>query len=163
MKPRPATLLAPLLACIAVGCNGAGYSEADTRLRDGGSVHALVLADPQGDVVHLSDGAETLFGHRRGSVLGGPVDRIIPPDYREDHWAGFHAAMAAGESKLDGAAMSLPVLCADGAVRSFPAKFTLLTAARGETVGVLVTFSPREGSEEPFGPVLGVDGSDARP
>ena len=56
-------------------------------------------------------------GLSQSSVLGKTLDVIVPEDFRERHWAGFHRAMASGSSFIDGQAAILPVLCGDGQVR----------------------------------------------
>jgi hypothetical protein len=50
--------------------------------------------------------------------------------------------MASGTARFEGDAANIPVLCADGAVRRWPGRFTLIRDARGRPAGaaaVLVT------------------------
>lgn len=95
---------------------------------------ALVVTDRDG-VIRLWDGdAEALIGHAASDVLGRSVDVLVPPDYRERHWAGFNTAMTSGAGRFEGRPASIPVLCADGAVRRFPGRFTLVRDASGRVV-----------------------------
>jgi len=44
---------------------------------------ALLVADPRGKVVALNPEAERLFGWSEAELLGEPLDRLIPPRFRE--------------------------------------------------------------------------------
>jgi PAS domain S-box-containing protein len=96
---------------------------------------ALVMTDAEGVIRYWSDGAQALTGHPAATAVGGSLDLIVPPDYRERHWAGFRAAMASGTAKFEGGSANIPVLCADGIVRRWPGRFTLIRDARGRAVG----------------------------
>lgn len=114
-------------------------------------VTALVVADADGMICYWNRGAEALTGHRAAAAVGSSLDLIVPADYRPRHWAGFRAAMASGSATFEGASANVPVLCADGAVRRWPARFTLIRDARGIPAGaaaVLVT--PAEGDPPLF-------------
>ena len=109
-------------------------------------VTALVVADADGMICYWNRGAEALTGHQAAAAVGSSLDLIVPTDYRQRHWSGFRAAMASGSASFEGASANIPVLCADGAVRRWPARFTLIRDARGTPAGaaaVLVT--PAEG------------------
>jgi PAS domain S-box-containing protein len=116
--------------------------------------HAVVMTDPNGIIRHWSTGAQQLFGHTPAEAIGRSLDLIVPPEFREKHWAGLHHAAATGEMKLDRAATNVPVLCSDGTTRPFPGRFVFLQGARGDVVGFAGLFSERAGEEEAFGPVL---------
>jgi hypothetical protein len=50
--------------------------------------------------------------------------------------------MASGQTRFEGAAANIPVLCADGITRRWPGRFTVIRDARGRPAGaaaVLVT------------------------
>ena len=44
--------------------------------------------------------------------------------------------MASGTALFEGGAANIPMLCADGAVRRWPGRFTLIRDARGRPAGV---------------------------
>jgi PAS domain S-box-containing protein len=114
-------------------------------------VTALVVADADGMICYWNRGAEALTGHPAAAAVGSSLDLIVPPAYRERHWSGFGAAMASGSVRFEGASANIPVLCADGAVRRWPGRFTLIRDARGTPAGaaaVLVT--PADGDPPLF-------------
>jgi PAS domain S-box-containing protein len=117
---------------------------------------AIVVSDTEGYIRHWSDGAVRLFGYAAIEAEGQTLDLIVPRELRTRHWQGFRQAMRGGESKMDGAAINLPVLCKDGTVRTFPARFVFLRDARNHPVGAVGIYCTPEGSEQPFGPILGV-------
>jgi len=118
------------------------------------TTHAIVMADTEGHIVHWNAEAQRLFGYTPDEALGQSLDLIVPPAFRDRHWAGFHKAIATGICNLDRATTNIPVQCKDGAVQPFPGRFVFLQAARGEVVGVLGLYSERAGSETPFGPIV---------
>ncbi|MCU4185961.1 PAS domain S-box protein [Acidiferrimicrobium sp. IK] len=96
---------------------------------------AMILVDRDGVIVAFAGDAEALTGHAPAPVVGRDLDVIVPPDYRERHWAGFRAAMQSGVARAEGMGAAIPVMCADGDTRRFPARFTLVRDARGRAVG----------------------------
>ena len=118
-------------------------------------VRAIVVADTDGMIVHWNDGAQVLLGHAAADAVGQSLDLIVPDDFRERHWAGFHRAMSTGECKLDRPAAHLPVKCADGAVNVFPARLVFLTDAHDRAAGALGIFEAPDGVTQPFSPVVG--------
>jgi PAS domain S-box-containing protein len=95
----------------------------------------MVVVGADGVITSWNRAAEDLTGHPAAAAVGSSLDLIVPPEYRQRHWAGFHAAMASGKARSEGAAANIPVLCADGAVRRWPARFTLIRDARGQPAG----------------------------
>ena len=83
--------------------------------------------------------------------MGQPLDLIVPPEYRQRHWAGFRAAVASGTARFEGGCANIPVLCADGSVRRWPGRFTLLRDARGQPAGAAaVLVVPADGDPPLF-------------
>lgn len=111
---------------------------------------AVIVADRSGIIRSWDDGATALFGHRPKNAVGASLDLIVPPEHRERHWAGFHRAMETGDCPLDRATINLPVVCADGTVAAFPARFTFLVDAHGRAAGAAGIYAPRTGDEQPF-------------
>ena len=101
--------------------------------------HAVMAVDTEGRITAWDDGAEELFGHDRASVLGQPVDIIIPPHLRDAHWRGFRRAMAA--PVVRDRAADLPVLCADGSRRYFAGRLLVLSDAFGVAVGATAIYT----------------------
>lgn len=112
---------------------------------------AVVLVDPTGTIEYWSTGATRLFGH--DNAVGRTLDLIVPDEFRERHWSGFHRAMSTGESPISGGRLNIPIGCADGEVRSFPSTFSLLWDGHGRPVGAIGIWSDRRGDEQPFSPI----------
>ena len=112
--------------------------------------HAVVAADVQGRIRHWNEGAEQLFGHRADEALGRSLDLVVPEHLREAHWAGFHRAMAHPEVK--DLAADLPVLCADGEVRTYAGRLLVISDGLGTALGAAAVYAS-EGSTgvAPFG------------
>ena len=115
---------------------------------------AVVLVDTDGIIVGWTAALERLLGHRRDVALGSTLDLIVPSEFRERHWAGFHRATAAGTSWIDGAAAVLPVLCGDGQVRTFAGRLSLVRDAANRVVGAIGTYCVIEDVTETL-PALG--------
>lgn len=116
-------------------------------------VRAIVVADTDGVIVHWSNGAEQLFGHSRADAVGESLDLVVPDDFRDRHWAGFHRAMSTGECKLDRAVTHLPVKCAGGGVNVFPARFVFLSDPHDRPAGALAIYEAPDGVTQPFSPI----------
>jgi PAS domain S-box-containing protein len=111
---------------------------------------ALVVVNREGVILLWAGDAEDLTGHTTGEVVGHSLDVIVPPQYRERHWRGFRAAMESGTARVEGAGASIPVLCGDGSIRRFPARFTLVRDARGRAVGAAAAVSESRPDDPPF-------------
>jgi PAS domain S-box-containing protein len=109
---------------------------------------AVVMVDTVGVIRYWSAGASALFGHP--DSVGQTLDVIVPAEFRDRHWEGFHRAMASGESPVSGGRLNIPVRCHDGTVRSFPGTFTVLWDGHGRPIGALGSWTERRGDEQPF-------------
>jgi PAS domain S-box-containing protein len=107
-----------------------------------------------GVIQSWSPGAEQLLGLSQSSVVGKTLDVIVPEDFRERHWAGFHRAMASGSSFIDGQAAILPVLCGDGQVHHLAGRLSLLKDPTGRAVGAMAIYMSSTGLESQL-PVIG--------
>src|SRR3954468_24658817 len=112
----------------------------DVEASAGESFQALVIVDRGGIIRYWNEGASRLTGHRPDVVVGQSLDVIVPAQYREKHWNGFHAAMGSGVSKFEGLSANIPFLQADGEVRRCPGRFTLIRDARGQPAGAAAAF-----------------------
>src|SRR4051812_29823346 len=59
---------------------------------------AVVIAGADGTIVFWNDAAGRLFGWSASEAVGRSVDLIIPQQHRDPHWAGYHRAMATGQT-----------------------------------------------------------------
>jgi PAS domain S-box-containing protein len=112
------------------------------------------MVDASGASQSWSPGAEELLGHSLASVLGKTLDVIVPEEFRQRHWAGFHRAMASGTSFIDGQAAILPVLCGDGQVHHLAGRLSLLRDPSGQVVGAMAIYTSSAGLDSQL-PVLG--------
>jgi PAS domain S-box-containing protein len=117
-------------------------------------VYAIVLSDEQGLIRHWSSGAEQLFGFSAAEAEGQSLDIIVPEPFRARHWQGFRKAVESGKCDSDRAATNLPVLCKDGTVRVFPARFMFLQDPRNRVIGAMGLYAIPQGTEKPFGPIV---------
>jgi PAS domain S-box-containing protein len=101
---------------------------------------ALVLAEPSGVIRAWNSGAEALFGHRAADAIGQTLDLIVPPEFRERHWAGYRAAMAAGDGNVDHGAFNIPALHRDGTVMRVAVRLNVLHDARNRATGAMAVF-----------------------
>jgi nitric oxide dioxygenase len=118
---------------------------------------ALVRSDLEGLISEWDAGAEAFFGYTREEAIGESLDLIVPEEFRERHWTGFNNAIASGICRMDRATTNVPVRCKDGQIRAFPGRFVFLQDARDSVVGVIGLYAKRQGSEEPFGPIIPLD------
>ena len=113
-----------------------------------------MVVDNEGVIRFWSDGARHLFGHDSTAALGRTLDVIVPIEFRQRHWNGFHRAVEAQKSNIDGLAAALPVLCADGCVRQFAGRLSLVRDPTGRVVGAMATYCEMCANTEGL-PILG--------
>ena len=104
------------------------------------SEQALVIADRQGVVRYWDSQATAFFGHTERVAVGSSLDIIVPEEFRARHWRGFHRAWEHGIDDNPRVAV-LPVLCADGQVRRFPARLLPMKGPRGDLVAIAGIYS----------------------
>jgi PAS domain S-box-containing protein len=114
----------------------------------------VVMADSAGTICFWSTGAEKIFGCTREQALGQTLDLIVPPEYRQAHWRGFHSAMASGVVGAEGQAVPFPVQRRDGETTPLRGRLSLLREPEGAVVAAVVVFqnSERQSREKSRGP-----------
>jgi PAS domain S-box-containing protein len=101
---------------------------------------AIVIADVTGVIRFWSPGAEKAFGHTAENAVGQTLDLIVPAEFRDAHWRGFHRAIVAGSAAAEGQPNQFPVLGADGNTRTTPGRLALLRAGDQRVIGAMVIF-----------------------
>jgi PAS domain S-box-containing protein len=97
---------------------------------------ALILADREGLIRRWNAAAAQVFGHSAEDAIGQSLDLIIPERFREQHWTGFHRALADGETKYRGQA--LPTRSErNGEAIYVELTFAMVHDSSGAVVGVL--------------------------
>ena len=102
--------------------------------------NAVIIADLDGVIRFWSPGAETAFGHPAERAVGRTLDLIVPPEFRESHWAGFRRALATGAAEAEGQRTPFPVLHASGGVEEQPGRLTLVRQPQGRVIAAMVVF-----------------------
>jgi PAS domain S-box-containing protein len=111
---------------------------------------ALVFADSSGIVRIWNSAAESLFGHRAAEAIGQTLDLLVPPEYRARHWAGFRAAMAAGDGNIDHSSFSIPALHRNGTVFRVEVRLLVVHDSRNRVVGAMAVLSPADDRAPPL-------------
>ena len=97
---------------------------------------AIIFADAAGAVRLWNAAAQKLFGYAASEVLGGSLDVIIPPRFRDAHWRGFRSAIDSGTTKYAGRALTTRAVHQDG--RTLYVDLTFALIREGEAIiGVL--------------------------
>ena len=96
---------------------------------------ALIYADRAGNIVRWNQASCTLFGYSAQEALGASLDIIIPEHLRGPHWAGFHAAIDSGGTKLQGRPTLTRAAHKDGRKLYVEMTFALVTEPGGTAVG----------------------------
>lgn len=111
---------------------------------------AIVFAEPSGVVRSWNSGAEALFGHPAADAIGQTLDLIVPPEYRERHWAGFRTIMAATDGKIDRASVNVPALHRDGTIMRVAVRLLLIHDARNRVAGAMAVFAADDDTAPPL-------------
>jgi PAS domain S-box-containing protein len=102
---------------------------------------ALVMADRRGRIVYWSPGATTLFGYSAETMVGKAASALVPAAFRRRHTAGWRAAWATGALEPSRTVM-IPVVCADGATRTYASYVFPIRDPHGDLVAVCAAWSP---------------------
>jgi PAS domain S-box-containing protein len=98
---------------------------------------ALIYADRLGIIRVWSAGAARVFGYTATEALGQSLDIIVPERFRQAHWDGFHAALAAGATKYSGKAMTTRAVNKDGEKVYVEMSFGIVRDQAGAVVGAV--------------------------
>jgi PAS domain S-box-containing protein len=108
-----------------------------------GDTHiAVIVADAGGMIRAWNAGAAAIFGHAAEVALTHRVDLVVPPDYRDMHWAGFNRTMGTSWSGHD-AWSDIDGLHQDGSSIALQVLLTPLRRTDGLVRGVLAMFRLR--------------------
>jgi PAS domain S-box-containing protein len=101
---------------------------------------ALVVVNQNGEIVLLNGQAEKEFGYDRKELIGQPVEKLMPRQYRENHPKQRQAYATHPQARPMGQDLDLLGLRKDGT--EFPIEVSLSTMETDE--GILVTASVRD-------------------
>lgn len=100
---------------------------------------AVIFADREGVIRLWNARAEQMFGYAPVEVIGKSLDLIIPQHLRAAHWQGYHRAIAAGRTRLDGKPMLTRATHKDGSKLYVELAFGIVSDARHGVLGALAT------------------------
>jgi len=100
---------------------------------------AVILADRTGHIRFWNTGAEVIFGHSAAEVAGHRVDLVVPPAYREMHWAGFNRTVGTRWTGHD-AWGDIEGLHKSGELVALQVLLTPMRSANGVVEGVFAMF-----------------------
>jgi PAS domain S-box-containing protein len=114
---------------------------------------AVIFADPSGVIQYWNSGMTELFGFGSDEAVGATLDLIVPPDYRERHWIGYRAAMAAADGVVDHDSFNVPALHKDGRTIRAEVHLNVIHDSRGHVVGAFSAFAPDQGPADSIEPL----------
>ncbi len=97
---------------------------------------AVIVTDPQGDIVLWNPAATHLFGFTADEVMGRSMDLIIPERQRERHWEGYRKTMSTGQTRYGHDLLRVPALHKDGRTLSIAFTVALLPSAAGTPAAI---------------------------
>lgn len=98
---------------------------------------AILITDPQGNIVLWNPGAEAIFGYTAEEAVGQPLDLIIPERLRTRHWEGFRGTMTTGLSRYGAKdLLAVPALRRDGSQISCEFSIVPMRGSDGSLVGM---------------------------
>lgn len=99
------------------------------------SADAIIYADREGIIRLWNLAAERLFGFDAGQAVGQSLDLIIPERLRAPHWAGYHRAIAAGQTQHAGKPTLTKALHSSGETRYVEMSFAVISDPAEGVVG----------------------------
>jgi PAS domain S-box-containing protein len=124
-------------------------SEAQFRALFEFSPDAIIASDPQGHITELNARVESMFGYRRGELLGQSIDVLVPERFRHAHPTQRKEYHAAARVRPMGAGLQLYGRRKDGS--EFPADIMLgpvETAGRRVILSVIRDLTEKREAEE---------------
>ena len=97
---------------------------------------ALIVADLKGVIQIWNKKAESMFKIKKVDAIDKSLDIIIPVHLRNAHWAGFHRAISADNTRLHGEPVRTKALLGDGSTTFVDMAFSLTHDEDGHLVGV---------------------------
>jgi protein-histidine pros-kinase len=104
---------------------------------------AMVIVDGQGLIVLVNSQAVRLFGWARDELLGQPIETLVPPRYRGDHFKSRNGFFDRPKMRRMGAGLELQGLRRDGS--EFPVEISLSPIETED--GLLVASAIRDASD----------------
>jgi adenylylsulfate kinase len=100
---------------------------------------AIIFADREGIIRLWNSRAEEMFGYAAAEATGKSLDLIIPQHLRAAHWQGYHRAIAAGRTRLEGKPMLTRAMHKDGGKLYVELAFGIVSDKQHAILGALAT------------------------
>lgn len=115
--------------------------QSEVRLREvfEAVLHGLVVVDRLGRIEIVNRQLEILFGYPREELIGKPIDRLMPPRFRDGHQNLFLSYLAEPSARTMAARRELYGVRRDGT--EFPIEIGLNPVRSGELIHVLATIT----------------------
>ncbi len=104
---------------------------------------SVIITDTEGQIVLVNAQSEKLFGYQRESLVGQPVEMLLPDRFREQHVGHRRGYVSGAKARPMGLGLELFGLRSDGA--EFPVAISLSPVETDE--GMLVISSIRDVTE----------------
>ena len=102
---------------------------------------AIVISNADGMIELWSEGASRLFGYPASEAIGRKLDIVVPPDLRENHWKGFHAAMSRGAANGEGVFFDIPGFTRSGEIKTLRGQLHVLRSETTGAIGAMAIFT----------------------
>ena len=97
---------------------------------------AVVVADPNGNIVGWNAAATRIFGFSEAEALGHALTLIIPERLRQRHNVGFDKSMETGTTRYGSQLLKVPAIHKDGRTLSIAFSVAMLFDANHQVTGV---------------------------
>jgi len=97
---------------------------------------AVIVADPQGNIVGWNPAATRIFGFTEAEALGQNLTLIIPERLRPRHNAGFDKSMQTGTTRYGSTLLKVPANHKDGRTLSIAFTVAMLFDESHKVTGV---------------------------
>ncbi|MCI0462879.1 MAG: PAS domain S-box protein [Gemmataceae bacterium] len=94
------------------------------------TLDGIVVADRTGHITLFNPAAERIFGYQARETIGQPLTLLIPPEYHDQHRAGFERYLRTGVSRIVGSTVELHGQRKDGS--TFPLELALSVIELGD-------------------------------
>ena len=109
---------------------------------------AIILGNPEGNILSWNQAAELMFGYEAKEVVGQPLTRLMPYRYRHAHQQGLERVRANQKTRVVGKTVELHGLKKNG--EEFPIELSLSRSVETDEVffcGIIRDISERKKAE----------------
>jgi PAS domain S-box-containing protein len=97
---------------------------------------AVIVADPQGNIVFWNAAATRIFGFSEAEAMGQNLTLITPQRLQQRHNAGFEKSMATGTTRYGSSLLKVPATHKDGRSLSIAFSVAMLFDGRNKVTGI---------------------------